>query len=524
MATCTLPPRPAKRLPFGALNELSPAGAVIQPHSTKFIGRIKLPAPASSVIMHPLPCTLTKTDFYMITTAFSSLPLTPELLANIASLNYLKMTPIQAQSLPPIIKGEDLLAQAKTGSGKTAAFAIGLLHKLKVETCLTQALVLCPTRELADQVSKEIRRLARVIPNTKILTLCGGKPIVPQRASLEHSPDIVVGTPGRILKHLEKGSLKLGGLNMLVLDEADRMLDMGFHDDIMRIINVIPGQRQTLLFSATYPEKIKEISDTIQKNPVDIRVETSHDNKQIKQIFYEIQKGERTKTVINLLQHYRPESSVVFCNRKYQCKELAEALWQQGFHALALHGDLEQKDRDQVLVQFSNKSSSVLIATDVAARGLDIKDLQAVINFELAHDPEIHIHRIGRTGRAGNDGLALSLFMPSEASRVNAIEEYQNSPVRIDKTSTLKPRENFRLSPPMVTLCIHGGRKNKVRAGDILGALTANPVISGKQIGKIDIFDNLAFVAVERPIAKQALKILSEDKIKARKFRVRKLR
>ncbi len=434
------------------------------------------------------------------------------------------MTPIQAQSLPAILKGRDLLAQAKTGSGKTAAFAIGLLHKLEAKTYLTQSLVLCPTRELADQVSKEIRRLARAIPNTKILTLCGGKPIVPQLASLEHSPHIVVGTPGRILKHLGKGSLKLDSLNMLVLDEADRMLDMGFHEDIMRIIDFMPRQRQTLLFSATYPDKIKEISDAIQHDPVDVRVESSHDNTQIKQVFYEIEKGERTKTLVSLLQHYRPESSVVFCNRKYQCQELADELWQQGFHALALHGDLEQKDRDQVLVQFSNKSSSILIATDVAARGLDIKDLQAVINFELAHDPDIHIHRIGRTGRAGNTGLALSLFMASEAPRVSAIEDYQNNPVRIDKTSTLKTRENFRLSPPMVTLCINGGRKDKVRAGDILGALTANTKIPGKQIGKIDIFDNLAFVAVERPVAKQALKLLSEGKIKGRKFRVRKLR
>jgi ATP-independent RNA helicase DbpA len=376
---------------------------------------------------------------------------------------------------------------------------------------------------LADQVSKELRRLARPIPNTKILTLCGGTPIGPQLASLEHHPHIVVGTPGRILKHLNKGSLKLDNVNMLVLDEADRMLDMGFYEDIMLIIDRIPKQRQTLLFSATYPDEIKHISHAIQKDPVDIRVESLHDNKKIKQVFYEIQKGERTQTLVALLHHYRPESSVVFCNRKEQCKELADALWQQGFNALALHGDLEQKERDQVLVRFSNKSSSVLVATDVAARGLDIKDLHAVINFELPHDPEIHIHRIGRTGRAGSDGLALSIYMASEAPKVNAIEEYQNSPVRLDKRSSLKMRENFKLSPPMVTLCINGGRKEKVRAGDILGALTANTELQGKQIGKIDLFDNLVYVAVERPIAKQALKILSEGKIKGRKFRVRKL-
>jgi len=463
------------------------------------------------------------------TTAFSSLPLTPGLLANIKSLDYQVMTAIQAQSLPAILNGRDLLAQAKTGSGKTAAFAIGILHKLEAKTYQTQALVLCPTRELADQVSKDLRLLARTMPNTNILTLCGGKPMGPQLASLERNPHIVVGTPGRVLKHLGKGTLKLDGLNVLVLDEADRMLDMGFHDDIMSIIDMTPRQRQTLLFSATYPEEIKEISDAIQNDPVDIRVESLHDNKQIEQVFYEIEKGERTKTLVALLQHYRPESSVVFCNRKNQCKELAEELWQQGFHALALHGDLEQRERDQVLIQFSNKSSSILVATDVAARGLDIKDLQAVINFELSPDPEIHIHRIGRTGRAGNEGLALSLFMASEAKKVSAIEDFQNSPVRIDKTTSLKTpehktQENLRLSPPMVTLCINGGRKNKVRAGDILGALTANTGLTGKQIGKIDISDNHAHVAVERPIAKQALKILTEGKIKGRKFRVRKLR
>jgi ATP-independent RNA helicase DbpA len=465
----------------------------------------------------------------MTTTAFSSLPLTPEMLANIRSLDYQLMTPIQAQSLPVVLQGRDLLAQAKTGSGKTAAFALGLLHTLAARTYQTQALVLCPTRELADQVSKEIRRLARAIPNTRVVTLCGGKPLGPQLASLKKHPHIVVGTPGRILKHLKKGVLKLEGLKTLVLDEADRMLDMGFHEDIMRIIDSTPHHRQTLLFSATYPDAIQEISHAIQDDPVDIRVESTHHNEHIKQVFYEIQKGERTNTLGTLLQHYRPESSLVFCNRKHQCQELADELWQRGFHALALHGDLDQKERDQVLVQFANKSSSILVATDVAARGLDIKDLQAVINFELSPDPEIHIHRIGRTGRAGNKGLAISLFMAAEAKKVNAIEEYQDHPVNIDKTSSLKVpehtmQENHKLSPAMVTLCINGGRKNKVRAGDILGALTANTSLPGKQIGKIDIADNHAYVAVERPVAKQALKILTEGKIKGRKFRIRKLR
>lgn len=461
----------------------------------------------------------------MTKTAFSTLPLSVKQLENIESLDYKQMTPIQAQSLPPILEGKDLLAQAKTGSGKTAAFAIGLLHHLDVTSYETQALVLCPTRELADQVANEIRRLARAIPNTKILTLCGGKPIVPQLVSLEHSPHIVVGTPGRILKHLvDKRSLNLDKLKMLVLDEADRMLDMGFHEDIMQIIHNMSQKRQTLLFSATYPDEIKKISDKIQTDPIDIRVETSHTENKIKQIFYEVEKGERTKTLISILHHYKPESTVVFCNRKQQAQELAEALWQEGFHALALHGDLEQRDRDQVLIQFSNKSSSILIATDVASRGLDIKDLQAVVNFELSPDPEIHVHRIGRTGRAGKEGLAFSLFMASEAHKVNRIEEYQKTSFNIEDTNKLKRRENFKLSPPMVTLSISGGRKDKVRAGDILGALTSKTDLPGNQIGKIDLLDNCSFVAVERPIAKQALKILVEGKVKGRKYKARKLR
>ncbi len=456
-------------------------------------------------------------------TAFSILDLSKEFLANLESLDYKLMTPIQQQSIPQVLAGKDVIAQAKTGSGKTAAFGIGLLHKLNSQSYLTQAIVLCPTRELADQVSKELRRLARPIANTKITTLCGGMPIVPQIASLEHHPHIVVGTPGRILKHLQKGSLNLENLNTLVLDEADRMLDMGFSDDIMSIIKYSPETRQTLLFSATFPKQIKKVSSSIQKNPIEIQVESIHDESNIKQFFYEIEKHARTESLVALLEHYKPQSSVIFCNRKQQCKELAEELWTLGFHAVALHGDLEQKERDQKLVQFSNKSSSILIATDVAARGLDIKDLEAVINFELSPDPEIHIHRIGRTGRAGNDGLALSLFAASEAAKVNAIEDYQKKPVKFEKISLLKPQANNKIKPPMSTLCINAGRKNKIRAGDILGALTKNTNLPGKHIGKIDIFDIVAYVAVEQEKAKQALNILSDGKIKGRKYRVRKL-
>lgn len=460
----------------------------------------------------------------MSSEAFTSLALRPELQTSIQNLNYLSMTPIQAQGLPLMLQGQDLLAQAKTGSGKTAAFAIALLNKLDSQNYTTQALVLCPTRELADQVTAEIRRLASTIANIKILTLCGGKPMGAQLASLQRDPQIVVGTPGRILKHLEKGTLALKSVATLVLDEADRMLDMGFQDDIMQIIDSVPESRQTLLFSATYPAGIRTISDNVQKDPDVIRIEASHSSPDIAQEFYQVGKGSRGTALLKLIQHYSPESTLVFCNTKQQCAQLAQELCNHDLHAVALHGDLEQFERDQVLTQFAGKSSSILIATDVAARGLDIKELEAVINYELSRDPEVHIHRIGRTGRAGSKGLALSLFSESERSRLKAIETYADTPAVLKSIDDLPVNANFKLYPPMVTLFVNGGRKDKLRAGDLLGALTANKEVDGAQIGKITIFDKIAYVAVAQESAGTALQLLTDGKIKGRKFRVRRLR
>jgi len=460
----------------------------------------------------------------MTTTSFSILGLDASLLANLESMGYQAMTPVQAQSLPAILQGDDLIAQAETGSGKTAAFGIGLLTRLNACDFNVQALVLCPTRELADQVSKEIRRLASHIPNIKLLTLCGGTPYGPQSGSLEHGAHIIVGTPGRVMKHLRKGSLKLDKLKILVLDEADRMLDMGFYDDIAEIVAAMPANRQTLLFSATYPEAIKHISASMQKNPGRVSVEATHTQSMIEQVFYEVPgTGKRVTALVALLVHYKPASCVIFCNTKQQCQEIADTLQAKGFNALALHGDLEQRDRDQVLVRFSNKSCSILVATDVAARGLDIKDLEAVINFELSQDPEVHIHRIGRTGRAGKAGLALSLYITAESHRVHAIEDYQKSPISFSAIDSLQANQKLDLRPPMVTLCINGGRKDKVRPGDILGALTSGSGIAGDQVGKIDIFDRQAYVAIERSMVDKALQQLSTGKMKGRYFKARKL-
>lgn len=440
---------------------------------------------------------------------------------NLKALGYQAMTPIQAHSLPVILRGQDLIAQAKTGSGKTAAFGIGLLEPLNPRHFGCQALVLCPTRELADQVAKEVRRLARAMNNIKVLTLCGGVPFGPQIGSLEHGAHVIVGTPGRVQEHLRKGSLKLDSLNQLILDEADRMLDMGFYDSIAEIIGQAPVSRQTLLFSATYPRGIEQLAATFMKSPQQIQVESLHDESQIEQRFYEIEPQLRMDAVLRLLGHFRPQSCIAFCHTRQQCQELLEHLQMQGIHAQALHGDLEQRDRDQVLAMFANRSLSVLVATDVAARGLDIAGLEAVINVELARDSQVHIHRIGRSGRAGEKGLALSLVAPAEACRAQAIEKLQQAPLNWLELDSLKIHESEPLLPPMTTLSIAAGRKDKLRPGDILGALTGEAGIAGSQVGKISIFDFQALVAVERNIARQALKRLSEGKIKGRALKVR---
>nr|WP_263975024.1 ATP-dependent RNA helicase DbpA [Pseudomonas sp. Marseille-Q3773] len=443
------------------------------------------------------------------------------MLANLDALGYASMTPIQAQSLPVILKGQDLIAQAKTGSGKTAAFGIGLLNPINPRYFGCQALVLCPTRELADQVAKELRRLARAEDNIKILTLCGGVSLGPQIASLEHGAHIIVGTPGRIQQHLDKGTLVLDGLNTLVLDEADRMLDMGFFDAIASIIDKTPSRRQTLLFSATYPAGIKQLAADFMRNPQQVKVESLHSDNQIEQRFIEIDPQQRMEAVTRVLGHYRPQSCVAFCFTKQQCEDLVTHLTAKGIVAQALHGDLEQRDRDQVLTMFANRSSSVLVATDVAARGLDIDGLDMVINVELARDAEIHVHRVGRTGRAGEKGIAVSLVAPAEGHRAQAIEELQKSPLRWDQLDSLKSKGGEPLLPQMSTLCIAAGRKDKLRPGDILGALTGDAGIPGKQVGKIAIFDFQAFVAVERPLAKQAMQRLNSGKIKGRSLKVR---
>ena len=457
---------------------------------------------------------------------FASLPISPQQLEALQGLGYASMTPVQAQCLPLILSGKDVIIQAKTGSGKTAAFGIGLLNHLNPRFFGVQALVMCPTRELAEQVGQSIRQLASRMANVKTVLLCGGKPFGPQRDSLHHGAHIVVGTPGRIQDHLQRGTLDLKGVRTFVLDEADRMLEMGFAEVMASITSHLPKNRQTILLSATFPDDIKNISRSLQEKPIQITVdaEVSHDEVIIEQLFFEVQRHERDKTLLALFEHHRPRNAMVFCNTKKQCAEVARFLSDHDIEAAAIHGDLDQRERDQVLVQFANESCPVLVASDVAARGLDIPALEMVVNVELPRDADTYVHRIGRTGRAGQSGKAFSLVAPSEVGRMRVIEDYLGNSCVCDVLASLDRDPNYELRGPMITVQLDAGRKQKVRPGDILGALTGDAGLSGDQIGKISIMDNWSYVAVHRAALRQAMNFLADGKVKGRAVRARRLK
>jgi ATP-independent RNA helicase DbpA len=439
----------------------------------------------------------------MSNTSFSTLALAPRFLDNLAQLGYHQMTPVQAATLPPSLEGRDLIAQARTGSGKTAAFGIGMLHKLNPTLFAVQGLVMCPTRELADQVAGELRRLARGIGNVKVVVLTGGVAMRPQIATLEFGAHIVVGTPGRILDHLGKRTLDLSRLTTLVLDEADRMTDMGFYDEIAAIVRACPPYRQTLLFSATYPDDIRAATAPFLHDPLEVAVESAHEQAQIDQRFYEIGFDGRFDAVGRLLRQYRPAQAIAFCNTKVRCRELVAHLRAQGFDAIALYGDLEQRDRDETLVLFAGRSATVLVATDVAARGIDIASLDAVINVDVPKEPEVYVHRIGRTGRAGESGLALTLCAPNEKRWVRLIEDLRQQDAGWHPLAELTNDEPPEPAP-MRTLCVAGGKKAKLRAGDLLGALTGIAGLTKDQVGKIQVFEFASYVALDRDVADAA--------------------
>ena len=455
---------------------------------------------------------------------FESLALRSELLEGLAALEYREMTVIQQASLPSILEGRDVVGRAKTGSGKTAAFALGALNSLDTTNLETQTLVLCPTRELADQVTEEIRRLAKRIANVRVLALCGGMPNRPQVKSLERGVHIVVGTPGRVLKHLLSEALDLRALEMVVLDEADRMLDMGFSDEIDAILDHLPQQRQTLLFSATYPSGIAEISDQVQDDPIHIDVTEEDTSPEIEEHWSSVYHDERLDCLLDAMEDCAGTLNLVFCNTKSDVKQVTKFLQDENIAALSMHGDLEQFERTERLVRFANQSATVLVATDVAARGLDIGQVDVVFNYELPPKPEVYLHRIGRTGRAGRKGRAYSLVTDRELRRLDAIQEtYPHTTLdeyalrRVDTPAS-------ELTPSMTTIEVSGGRRNKLRPGDLVGALTSTKEIPGDVIGKIDVLEKKSFVAVPAEHLKKAVAILNKAPIKKKSYRARAIK
>ncbi|MGZ3796774.1 MAG: ATP-dependent RNA helicase DbpA [Pseudobdellovibrionaceae bacterium] len=456
---------------------------------------------------------------------FSTLPLSPELLTVVRELGYEKLTPIQAASIPHLLVGKDLVGQAKTGSGKTAAFALPILNKIALPDHHLQALILCPTRELASQVVTEMRKLGRRQEGLQVAALTGGVPLRSQRETLENGVHIAVGTPGRILDLLQRGSIDLTQIKTLVLDEADKMLEMGFEDELKAILKEIPRSRQTVFFSATFPETIQMLSHKHQKNPIQVAIESSQETAPlIEQFVYPAEPEEKISTLLRVLQQHPSNSTIVFCNMKAEVNELAKTLAARDISSACLHGDLDQRERDRVMAMFRNGSHRILIATDVAARGLDIENLELVINFDLPLQPEIYVHRIGRTGRAGRSGVAVSLATSREALRVVEIEKFTGKKFT-RRTLGFKNQhglgKDLRESA-MKTISISGGRKDKLRPGDILGALTGEAGgLSASQVGKIEIQDRTSYVAIQAAVADMAFERLRQGRIKGQKFQIK---
>ncbi|XPV81437.1 MAG: ATP-dependent RNA helicase DbpA [Halarcobacter sp.] len=429
-------------------------------------------------------------------------------------MGFSQMTKIQSLCIKPILEKNDVVAQAKTGSGKTAAFSIPIIKNLDVKDFNIQALILVPTRELANQVALEIRKLARHIHNVKVLTLIGGVPYKAQVESLKFGAHIAVGTPGRVLQHIFETKIEFPKLSFLVLDEADRMLDMGFHEDIMKIIDSLSKTRQTLLFSATYDDGVKSLCEAITKDPLYIKDETSHDEKTINQKFYEVLDTQKTNLIIPLITSNEADSTLIFCNTKVECDELSNSLYDFGLDVLVLHSDMDQKQRDEIIILFSNKSYPILIATDIASRGLDIDDISLVINYDMARDLHTHTHRIGRTARAGKKGLAVSLLTSKDENKKEFLEEKFN--LNIEDISNINNDKVYDIDAKYRTIYLNSGKKNKLRAGDILGALTAGIKLNKDDIGKIDILPFSSYVAVKKEVLDKALIGLNKNKVKGK--------
>jgi ATP-independent RNA helicase DbpA len=447
-------------------------------------------------------------------TYFKDLNLPSDLLKNLDSLGYLQMTPIQKASLPYILDQKDIIAKAKTGSGKTLAFSLPLVKSIKAKQQHPQALIITPTRELAEQIATEIKRIARYKPDVKVITLYGGTSLTRQVESLQKGADIIVGTPGRLLDHFSRESFELGEIKTLILDEADRMLDMGFADDILKLVSNLPKKRQTLLFSATYPDDISKLSEKVLTDAIRVELEEQEQTLKIQEYAFYVENKE--KALISTLQSFQPNLAIIFCNTKVKTTEVSDMLNEKGFDVATLNGDLEQYQRQEMMLQFANGSLPILVATDLASRGLDIESIELIINYDFPHKKEEYTHRIGRTGRADKEGIAVSLCNDYEKKK---IEEVRPT-LQLEDIKELKVNRNFYMQGAVGTLCIDGGKKKKLRAGDILGTLCKDIGLDVKDIGKINVLDTHSYVAIDKNVIKKAFNGLKNGKIKKRKFRV----
>lgn len=378
---------------------------------------------------------------------FNELEIRKEIKMAVEDLGYEKPSPIQARAIPTMLEGNDVIGQAQTGTGKTAAFSIPILEKIDVSDKKVQAIILCPTRELAIQVSEEIKKLSSHMRGLRTLPVYGGQPIQRQIKALKSGVQVVIGTPGRVIDHINRKTLKLSNIKMVVLDEADEMLDMGFREDIETILTNVPEDRQTALFSATMPKSILDLTKKYQNDPVHIKVvrkELTVSN--IKQFYIETRNSNRLEVLTRVVDVYDPKLTVIFTNTKKGADELVSNLQARGYSADSLHGDMKQAQRDIVMEKFRASTIDILVATDVAARGIDIDDVECVINYDLPQDEEYYVHRIGRTGRAGREGIAFSFAFGRDMRRLRDIERYTKSKIEKHPIPTVADVEGKKIS------------------------------------------------------------------------------
>ena len=518
---------------------------------------------------------------------FDEMELMAPILRATKEMGFEEMTPIQTGAIPVVLEGKDIIGQAQTGTGKTAAFGIPMLQNINPKSRALQGLILCPTRELAIQVAEEIRKLAAFLSGIRVLPIYGGQDISKQIRSLKGGVQIVIGTPGRVMDHMRRHTLKVDTVKMIALDEADEMLNMGFREDIELILNELPEERQTLLFSATMPKPIMDIAKKYQKDATLIKVVKKELTvPKIEQYYYEVRPKNKLEVLTRLLDMYDPKLSLVFCNTKKQVDELVSALQLRGYFAEGLHGDLKQQQRDRVMASFRGGKTDILVATDVAARGIDVDDVEAVFNFDVPQDEEYYVHRIGRTGRAGRTGMAHTLVVGREIYKLKDIMRYCKTKIyvrpvpSINDVSVIKAEkilsqvdeiiaktdlrqmmeivetrvneseytslevaaaflkmmmgdaaagaeedyeEEFGdtgAKAGMVRLFINLGKKQKVRPGDILGAIAGETGMSGKLIGTIDMYDKYTFVEVPREYAAEVIEVMKSAKIKGQTVNV----